>query len=115
MVRAALEIDELGRKGEGIANGPEGLVFVPLALPGERIEADLDGDRGVLISLQQASPHRRSPPCPYFGDCGGCSLQHLDPAAYAQWKRSLIVSLLTKQGLAPLVHPLCEAQGAGRR
>jgi 23S rRNA (uracil1939-C5)-methyltransferase len=115
MVRATLEIDELGRRGEGIANGPQGLVFVPLALPGERIEADLNGDHGVLVALQQASPYRRSPPCPYFGDCGGCSLQHLDPAFYSQWKRSLIVSPLTKQGLATLVHPLHEAEDAGRR
>jgi len=115
MIRATLEIYELAGRGEGVANGPQGLVFVPLALPGERIEADVEGDRGVLISLQQASPHRRSPPCPYFGDCGGCRLQHLDTAVYAQWKRSYIVSLLTKQGLAPLIHSLCEAQDAGRR
>ena len=114
-VRATLKIDDLGRRGEGIANGPGGHVFVPLALPGECIEADLNGDRGVLIDLQQASPHRSNPPCPYFGDCGGCSLQHLDSAFYSQWKRSLIVSLLTKQGLAPLVHPLGEGQDAGRR
>jgi 23S rRNA (uracil1939-C5)-methyltransferase len=114
-VRATLKIDDLGRRGEGIANGPGGHVFVPLALPGECIEADLNGDHGVLIDLQQASPHRSNPPCPYFGDCGGCSLQHLDSAFYSQWKRSLIVSLLTKQGLAPLVHPLGEGQDAGRR
>jgi 23S rRNA (uracil1939-C5)-methyltransferase len=115
VIRATLEIDELGRRGEGIAEGPEGPVFVPLALPGERIEADIEGDRGVLVALQQASPHRNRPPCPYFGRCGGCTLQHLDTAFYAQWKRSLIVSLLMKRELAPLVHPLCEAQGTGRR
>jgi 23S rRNA (uracil1939-C5)-methyltransferase len=115
VVRATLEIGELGHKGEGVANGPAGLIFVPLTLPGERIEADVEGGRGVLIALQQASPHRSSPPCPYFGQCGGCSLQHLDTGFYAQWKRSLIVSALMKQGLAPLVHPLREAQDSGRR
>lgn len=112
--RAILEIGELGLGGEGIARGPEGPVFVPLALPGERIEADVEGKR-VLVALQQASSRRRDPPCPYFGHCGGCSLQHLDLAFYAEWKRSLIVSILMKRGLAPLVHPLYEAHGAGRR
>src|SRR5688572_6297826 len=113
--RAILEIGELGLGGEGIARGPEGPVFVPLALPGERIEADIEGNRGVLVALQQASSRRRDPPCPYFGHCVGCSLQHLDLAFYAEWRRSLIVSILMKRGLAPLVHPLCEAHGAGRR
>ena len=43
VVRTTLEIGELGRKGEGIAKGPEGLIFVLLALPGERVEADVEG------------------------------------------------------------------------
>jgi 23S rRNA (uracil1939-C5)-methyltransferase len=115
VTRATLEIGELGLRGEGIAQGSEGPVFVPLALPGERIEADIEGNRGVLVALQQPSSRRRNPPCPYFGHCGGCSLQHLETEFYTEWKRSLIVSILMKRGLAQFVHPLCEAHGAGRR
>jgi 23S rRNA (uracil1939-C5)-methyltransferase len=86
-----------------------------LALPGETVEADVDGARGALLSIANASPHRVSPPCPYFGRCGGCSLQHVGHAAYAEWKRSLIISALNKYGISAPLRPLLAAYGEGRR
>jgi 23S rRNA (uracil1939-C5)-methyltransferase len=115
VTRISLDIGSLGRRGEGIGRGPEGNVFVPFALPGEKILADVDGARGTLVALQHKSLERTSPPCVYFGRCGGCSLQHFDHVAYEDWKRSLIVSALRKYGLSAPVRPLLRAHGAGRR
>jgi 23S rRNA (uracil1939-C5)-methyltransferase len=115
VARISLDIDSLGRLGEGVAQGPSGPVFVPFALPGEKIAANVDGDRGTLIALQHVSPERVSPPCPYFGRCGGCSLQHFNRRPYEDWKRSLIVSPLMKHGLSATVRPLVAGHGAGRR
>jgi 23S rRNA (uracil1939-C5)-methyltransferase len=88
---------------------------VPFALPGETIEAEVEGSRGTLIALQNISAARVQPPCPHFRSCGGCSIQHLDERAYRDWKRTLLVSALMNQGLAPPVRPLRDAAGAGRR
>jgi 23S rRNA (uracil1939-C5)-methyltransferase len=51
-------------------------------------------DKGKIkltnVVINQTSPDRAEPPCPYFGRCGGCALQHLKPAAQANFKLSLI-------------------------
>ena len=73
----------MGRQGDGLAAGP---VYVPLTLPGERVLARVQGDRGELDSVVEPSPERVALPCPHFGACGGCALQHWDHAAYLAWK-----------------------------
>jgi 23S rRNA (uracil1939-C5)-methyltransferase len=85
-----LEIARLGGRGDGIAETPDGPVFVPLTAPGDRVNAALLGTRGLgrtarLVSLLRASPARVEPVCPHYGDCGGCALQHLAPTAEAAW------------------------------
>lgn len=115
MARISLDIDSLGRRGEGVAQGSNGPIFVPFTLPGEKIEADVEENRGAVVALRRISPERVSPPCPYFGSCGGCSLQHFARHPYEAWKRSLIISALMKYGVSAKVGPLVAAHGAGRR
>lgn len=43
----------------------------------------------------------QTPPCPYFEECGACSLQHLRPDAYRKWKEDGLHELLAQNGLAP--------------
>jgi 23S rRNA (uracil1939-C5)-methyltransferase len=110
-----LTIDRLGHRGDGIAETPEGRVFVPYALPGESVEAEVDGDRGRLVAVTAASPERVEPPCPLFGTCGGCALQHLAPSPYAAWKRGLVVDALRQAGIEVPVAQLVDATAGGRR
>lgn len=107
-----LAIERLGQRGEGVAAGP---VYVPDALPGERVLAMVDGDRGTRLDILIASPDRRPPICPYFGTCGGCAVQSLAEAPYAAWKRELVVTALSMAGVAVTVLPLVDAHGEGRR
>lgn len=83
-----VEIERLGAKGDGVADGPEGPIFVPFALPGERVRIAVEpgNDRAGLIEVLEASPDRIEPICPHFGSCGGCALQHLEEGAYLGWK-----------------------------
>ncbi len=110
-----LTIDRLGARGQGVAHGPDGLIFVPYALAGETIAADVDGSRGILVEVLSPSPDRIAPFCRYFSRCGGCAVQTLAADSYARWKRDLVTSALRRAGLAITVADLADAHGAGRR
>ncbi len=110
-----LLVERIGGKGDAVARGPDGDVFVAGALPGERITAAVDGDRADLVSVEAASPERVTPPCPLFGRCGGCALQHWAAEPYAAWKRGLVETELRRNGISAPVAPLVPAHGEGRR
>lgn len=110
-----LLITALGQHGDGIAEVGERRVFVPFALPGERVEAEVSGDRGTLTAVLAPSPDRVEPPCPYFGTCGGCSLQHLEAETYSEFKRMQVVTALSLAGVTAEIAPLVDARGSGRR
>jgi 23S rRNA (uracil1939-C5)-methyltransferase len=114
-MRTQLCIERLGLRGEGIAHGANGPVYIPYALPGDTIVADIEGERGTLLEIATPSPERIAPFCPYYGACGGCAVQALGPAPYADWKRGLLIRALHRAGLQPHVADLVDAHGPGRR
>ncbi len=113
-----LDIVSVGHRGDGLAAGSDGAIFVPGALPGETVEVDeVAGhpDRRRLLRIERASEARITPFCPHFGVCGGCAIQHWDEAHYRSWKRGLVVEALRQAGLEPPVAELVDAHGDGRR
>ena len=111
-------IDHMAHRGDGVAETPDGPVFVPYTLPGETIEVErVPGhpDRRHLLRIDAPSPERIEPFCPHFGVCGGCAIQHWTPARYREWKRDLVVAALKQAGLAAPVGELIDAHGEGRR
>jgi len=99
-----LEITGLGLQGDGLAAHDGTPVFVPYTVPGDRVLARVDGRRGdgwlaTPLTVLTPGAARVAAPCPLFGRCGGCALQHLDDAAYGAWKRDLLVSQLARAGL----------------
>jgi len=111
-----LHIIEVGHRGDGVAQTPDGALFVPYALPGETVEAErTHPDRAHLLRIIEPSPDRIEPFCPHFGVCGGCAIQHWNEAAYRAWKRDLVVSTLAQAGIETSVGELIDAHGDGRR
>jgi 23S rRNA (uracil1939-C5)-methyltransferase len=93
------QVLDLAHDGRGVARIDGKTVFIADALPGERVRASRvsrrrSHDEAVLVEVLEAAAERVVPRCPHFGACGGCSLQHLSPAAQLAAKdRSLHDSL----------------------
>jgi len=113
-----LTIQRLGHRGDGIAEGPDGPIYVPGALPGEAVEVEAwpgHPDRRQLLNVETASTEREKPICPHFGVCGGCAVQHWQSAPYRAWKRGLLMEALQQAGIAAPVADLIDGHGEGRR
>ena len=86
---------------------PEGkaeaaIVLVDGAIPGELVDVELTGRRrGVtrarVVEVLEASADRVDAPCPYYGVCGGCDLQHVAYARQLEMKRSVVVDAMRRQ------------------
>ncbi len=77
-----LEITDLNSEGAGVGRYDGQVVFVPYALPGEKVEVLIIKSAknyavGKLLEVITPSPSRQDAPCPYFYKCGGCDFQHL--------------------------------------
>lgn len=114
-----LDITALAGLGDGIGHWQEKTVFVPFALPGERVRAILSADpkdqRAELLEILIPSPERGIPPCRHFGVCGGCELQHLSSDAYARFKRGIALQVAERLGVAERVMPLVTVPLHSRR
>lgn len=114
-----ITIEELGARGDGIGRLPDGArVFVEGVLAGEVIEARLfDKERAQLVKVVTPSSDRAVPPCPHFNICGGCVLQHIGPAAYADFKKNHVLHTLERDGVVPghVEGPFISAPGTRRR
>ena len=98
-----LQIEKLVHGGKGLAHNDSLAVFVPGVLPGESVRALLDRPRkdyadGQLVEVVTPSTDRITPPCPVYGRCGGCQLQHAMPAAQLELKRAILAETLSRVG-----------------
>jgi len=85
------EVRAIGRGGDAVAQTPQGIVLVPGALPGERIELEQTASkrgaaRGRLKQILRPSPARIDPPCRHAARCGGCPLMIADAATQREIK-----------------------------
>ncbi len=96
-------IERMVYGGEGLARHEGRVLFIPYAAPGDRalveiVEERADFARARIVRLMAASPDRRDPPCPYYGMCGGCQLQHLQYAAQQRAKVEFVRESLGRIG-----------------
>lgn len=98
-----VEIHDLAHDGRGVGRLDDKVVFVHGALPGERVHARLTGrnrkyDEAITLVVDKASSERVEPRCEWFGNCGGCALQHLDADAQVRWKQGRLAENLKRIG-----------------
>jgi 23S rRNA (uracil1939-C5)-methyltransferase len=112
---ATVYIDAIAAGGRGVGRLDGMAVFVPRAAPGDTLEVALTRRRrfaeGRIRRIVQPGPERVAPRCRHYerDRCGGCQLQHLDPAAQKDAKQRIISDTLTRIArraatVAPIVH-----------
>lgn len=110
-----LTITKLGALGDGIAQHGGRDIFVPYALPDEIVDAKIAGNRATIQKLIEPSAQRQTPICKHFGQCGGCTSQHMSDAIYASWKRDIVVHALRVEGVDADIAPLITCATQTRR
>jgi 23S rRNA (uracil1939-C5)-methyltransferase len=101
-----LTIDDLAFGGEGVGRVDGYVVFVREGLPGDRLrvrvmETRARYARGAIEAVVTPSSDRTGAPCPYFGRCGGCRLQHLSYPAQLRFKAKQVRDCLERLGDVP--------------
>ncbi|HUH86772.1 MAG TPA: 23S rRNA (uracil(1939)-C(5))-methyltransferase RlmD [Pusillimonas sp.] len=111
------EIESLDLEARGVTHRDGKVVFVEGALPGEKVYANIarrkaSFDTARVERIVRSSAQRVTPACPYFGQCGGCAMQHLTPAAQVAVKQRVLEDALEHIGkvspaqiLAPMHGP----------
>ncbi len=100
---AEAQIESIDYEGHGVAHLNGKAVFIDGALPGETVlfryhNKKKTHDTGRVVEVLHASPDRVTPRCAHYGVCGGCSLQHLRPAAQLPAKQRVLQDALTRIG-----------------
>ena len=92
-------IESLDHEGRGVAHVDGKAIFIEGALPGEVVEyasyrRKKSYEKAHAVRVLSSSSQRVAPPCPHFGACGGCSMQHLNLAGQTAAKQRVLEDAL---------------------
>lgn len=98
-----VQVEKLVHGGKGLAHRDSLALFVEGVLPGETVRVQpgrLKKGYGEahLLEVVQSSPDRVAAPCPVYGRCGGCQLQHAGATAQRELKRAILAETLARLG-----------------
>lgn len=98
-----LELTGMAHGGSALGRYAERVIFVPYVIPGERVIARITQDKGrfahaEVLEIVEPSPARVEPPCPHFGQCGGCHWQHIAYEQQPTYKRDVVIDQFKRIG-----------------
>jgi len=120
MNNKSVTVEKIINGGYGLARREDGrVVLLRNSLPGETVAYSIDEERrktlfGTVTAALSPHPGRIVPPCPYYGKCGGCSLQHCGYEQQLQVKKEILDDLFLDQQLHPSA-PLASPDSFGYR
>lgn len=98
-----VDITGINHRGEGVGRAEGVVIFVPGAVPGERVTVRVEEWRknhacGVIQEIVEQAGHRQTPACPVSDRCGGCALQHIAYAEQLRQKTELVRQNIARIG-----------------
>lgn len=102
MKEEIVRIEKIIFGGEGLSRLQSGkVVFVPYVIPGELVRIGIkeeykDYAEAELLEIIEPAPDRESPPCRYYGICGGCHFQHLSYREEIKIKENMLRELFQR-------------------
>ena len=98
-------------KGHGVARVNGKVFFIPYSVIGDKawikmVEKKKNYSIGKLIQLIEPSPWRANPPCPFFGQCGGCQWQHINDSVQINSKEEILKEILKRLGGLKEISPI---------
>jgi 23S rRNA (uracil1939-C5)-methyltransferase len=111
MKKVRVLIESVAFKGYGVARVDGKVVFVPYTVTGDEAWIEITEEKkrystARLIQILKPSPWRVTPPCPYFGTCGGCQWQHIDYSTQVEQKKEILKETLSRLGGMKEVPPI---------
>ena len=108
---APVTVQSMAFKGYGVSRRNGKVVFVPYVIAGEEVwiemvEEKKDYSIGRPMRISSPSSWRVEPGCPYFGVCGGCQWQHIDPRVQGDFKRDILKEILQRLGRLDDIPPI---------
>ena len=100
-MKITLKVEDYSSEGYGVFRYDGKVVFVPYAIPGETVEAEIIKEHrsyseGNLIKVMEKSDKRVFPPCEIYTVCGGCSLQHMEYEEQLRFKKQKVENALRR-------------------
>jgi 23S rRNA (uracil1939-C5)-methyltransferase len=100
-----LEIIDAGTEGVAIGKHENMVVFVPYAVPGDKVDVKAIKKRSYyhakIVNIKTSSINRVEPLCRHFGECGGCKWQHMNYATQLYYKQKQVVDNFIRIGKFP--------------
>ena len=101
MILKNIKIIDVLQDGRGVARTEGKIVFVENAVYGETLDAEIIAEKKNFLEARKIntkikSDYQRKPPCPYFYECGGCSIMDINYKTQLELKKNLIINAIRK-------------------
>lgn len=104
-------VEKLVFGGKGLIRHQGWVIFVADVIAGEEVDVVIALKKksyfeATLTSVVSKSPLRTAAPCPYFGTCGGCQLQHMAYSEQLENKKAWLVDALERTAKIVIDFPI---------
>ena len=114
-MKQILEIEKLNHQGRGISKINGKVIFIPNAYIGEKVEVEVIKDtkkymEGKVIKYIKISSDRIKYNCPYYHECGGCNIAHINYEKQLEFKKNTVIDIFKRYANLDINPNICESE-----
>ena len=114
-MKQILEIEKLDHQGRGISKINGKVIFIPNAYIGEIVEVEVIKDtkkymEGKVIKYIKTNSDRIKYNCPYYHECGGCNIAHINYEKQLEFKKNTVIDIFKRYANLDINPNICESE-----